>query len=109
MHIPKEFIFPTTIAEYFGVKIKMPNNPDQICKFLYGPNWKIPLQKGLEYKTIIWKHKPFMIRGRFIILLVKFFMPYKSKPFYRIDILLIIIIKKTLRYLQHLTLKNKQN
>lgn len=93
IHIPKNFIFPIIKEEYFGTKINLPNDKDAICKFLYGPNWRNPLKKGLEYKTTIVNNKPVLFQGAVEILFYEISMIYKTKSIYRIDLFIVSTLK----------------
>ena len=61
LHIPKNLIFPTNTFEYEGKLIKVPNETELLCQFLYGENYKIPLRKKLDYTTKIVNNKPEII------------------------------------------------
>ncbi len=86
IHIPKNFIYPISKEQYLGAKINLPNDKDAICEFLYGPSWRNPLKKGLEYKAIIINHKPVLFSGVMGILLFEISLIYKTSPLYRIDL-----------------------
>jgi hypothetical protein len=64
LKIPKKFIFPLVPAEIAGVKILMPQNPDEICEFLYGKDWRVPKQKGVEYEVFIHNNTPFIAQTK---------------------------------------------
>ena len=49
LRIPKPFIFPLKGIEYKNILITIPNHSDILCDFLYGKNWRLPQQKGVEY------------------------------------------------------------
>lgn len=93
IHIPKKFIFPISREEFFGVKVNTPINKDAICKFLYGPNWKNPLKKKSQYKTVIFNHKPVLFQSAAGIFFSEILLIYKNKPLYRLDLYVLFILK----------------
>ncbi len=99
IHIPKRFLFPILKEEFFGVKLNVPNNKDAICEFLYGPNWRTPLKKKAEYKTIIFNHKPMLFKSAVGIFFSEILLIYKNKPSYRLDLVIIFIFKTLFKFI----------
>lgn len=62
LHVPKDLVFPFKAKSYQGIEMQLPHNPEGICEFLYGSDWRTPLAKGSEYFTIIVDHQPKIIR-----------------------------------------------
>ena len=59
LHVPKSLIFPLQEGEMGeGIKVSVPQDPEGCCKFLYGENWKTPLRKGKQYRTVVENHRP---------------------------------------------------
>lgn len=56
-HIPKDIIFPILKETYFETQIKIPNNLEKMCKFIYGDKFMQPLQKQKEYFQIMKDNK----------------------------------------------------
>ena len=56
--IPKPIIFPIKETIFKGKKIKIPNKPEKVCRYLYGENFSTPLKKELEYYIIIENNRP---------------------------------------------------
>lgn len=61
IHIPKDLIFPLKYSKLFK-EVKVPNKPDSLCKYLYGPSWKSPLRKNSGYRMEIIDNKPKLIK-----------------------------------------------
>lgn len=64
LKVPKPLVFPLTSIEYQGLKIPMPKYPEIICEFLYGPKWRIPQQKGLDYTITVIGGRPIRTRDK---------------------------------------------
>ena len=41
----------------------MPAEPEEVCSYLYGKNWKKPLKKRTEYYIAIFNNKPLTLYG----------------------------------------------
>ena len=61
IHIPKDLIFPLKYSQMFK-EVKVPNKPDRLCEYLYGPSWKSPLRKNSGYRMEIIDNKPKLIK-----------------------------------------------
>tara|TARA_B100000579_G_C22637368_1_gene759693 strand:- start:44 stop:670 length:627 start_codon:yes stop_codon:yes gene_type:complete len=61
IHFPKKIIFPIKNDKKFK-NICIPNKPKDLCKFLYGYNWKTPLKKNIGYRMEIVNNKPLLIK-----------------------------------------------
>tara|TARA_Y100000389_G_scaffold185854_1_gene205642 strand:+ start:2718 stop:3371 length:654 start_codon:yes stop_codon:yes gene_type:complete len=77
MHVPKNLIFPLKKYIYKNNEISIPAYPEQLCSFLYGRGWKIPLKKGKQYFTLIIKNRPVIVKGFFGKLLFLITKPYQ--------------------------------
>ena len=64
LHIPKHLIFPIEKHKYKDGYIYLPAKPENICKFLYGKNWRKPLSKKYAYKISLIFNKPLIFSGR---------------------------------------------
>ena len=65
IHFPKKIIFP--IKKHRKYKnICIPNKPENLCRFLYGDEWKIPLKKNISYRMEIVNNKPLLIKRSFL-------------------------------------------
>ena len=62
MRVPNALIYPLTEHIFEDTVIPFPAQPDEICRFLYGPTWRQPRKKGSEYKIHIVNGKPKFIR-----------------------------------------------
>ncbi len=58
LHIPKELLIPMKEFNYHGHLIRVPNNIDEICSFLYGPRYREKLIKDVDYITQVKDNKP---------------------------------------------------
>ena len=67
LKIPKPLIYPIVKKSYLGSEICVPKHSDIICEFLYGIDWKIPKQKGVDYKVAIIGGRPLRIIGKSIL------------------------------------------
>lgn len=47
--IPKPIVFQIREEKYFGQTIKVPNNMENMCKYVYGPRFREPLRKKIDY------------------------------------------------------------
>jgi len=82
MHVPKNLIFPLKKYIYKNHEISIPAHPEQLCIFLYGKGWKIPLKKGKQYFTLIIKNRPVIAKGfsgKLIFLITKTYQRMQSK------------------------------
>lgn len=55
--ISKDIIFPIKEQEYFGKTIKVPNNLEKMCEYIYGERFRESLRKKIDYMQIIFKNK----------------------------------------------------
>lgn len=49
LKLPKIFVYPIAVEIYGNAPIKLPNHTNLINEFLYGPNWRIPAKKHVDY------------------------------------------------------------
>ena len=63
LHIPKNLIFPLQRYSYKNIQLTIPAKPKEVCAFLYGNKWNIPLKKNAEYFTAIIFNRPFIFHG----------------------------------------------
>jgi len=61
--VPKHILFPIKTITYFDTDISVPANPEKICQFLYGREWRAPLTKAKGYYTLIVNNKPHIFTG----------------------------------------------
>lgn len=50
IHIPSSLIYPIKTIKVNQTEICIPNQPELMCEFLYGKNWKRPLKKMFNIK-----------------------------------------------------------
>ena len=60
LRIPKIFTHPIKEASFKSHVIKLPSQPEYLCEFLYGRNWKRKLEKDVDYDIKIFDGKPVM-------------------------------------------------
>ncbi len=53
LHIPKELIFPLAKKNFESVMVNVPSKVLQTVEFFYGPRWREPLIKGVDYNEKI--------------------------------------------------------
>ena len=58
---PRKLIFPLQKASMQGIQLVVPSRPVELCQFLYGDSWQIPLQKEKEYSSKIIDNRPTII------------------------------------------------
>ena len=58
LKIPKPLVFPIKEVNFLSSIICLPQFPEKLCEFLYGDNWRIPIKKDIEYRTIVSNGKP---------------------------------------------------
>ena len=58
--IPKKMVFEHNEVDFFGHTIKMPADPEAMCRYMYGNRYKEPLVKNVDYRQVI-------INNRFVI------------------------------------------
>ena len=58
LHIPKELIFPLDKKNFEIIKVKVPSRVLQTVEFLFGPRWREPLIKGVDYSEKIVNNSP---------------------------------------------------
>lgn len=61
LHIPYNLVFPVKTFNYDGKLIKIPSESEQLCQFLYGENYRLPMRKKIDYTTKIVNNKPEII------------------------------------------------
>jgi hypothetical protein len=82
MHIPKELIFPLKKFLYKDIQLSIPSKPNEVCAFLYGNEWRIPLNKNKHYTTAIINNKPVILKGllgKSFLKFLNFFQLIKKK------------------------------
>ena len=65
IYVPKKLIFPVVESKLFP-KVKLPNKREELCKFLYGHDWKKPMRKNSSYRMEIINNKPKLIKRSFL-------------------------------------------
>lgn len=60
LKLPKIFVYPIAVEIYRNAPIKLPNRTNLINEFLYGPNWRIPAQKKIDYDIRIVGGRPIL-------------------------------------------------
>ena len=65
LRVPSRMVFPLKEVSLplNQMKIKVPQQSDAICSFLYGSDWRVPKQKGVDYKTVVFLGAPVTLRG----------------------------------------------
>jgi len=58
LHIPKNLLLPTKEYKYDKCIIRIPNDIDKICSFLYGTRYREKLIKEVDYTTNVVNNKP---------------------------------------------------
>ena len=58
LHIPKELIFPLVKKNFENVMVNIPSKVLQTVEFFYGPRWREPLIKGVDYTEKIVNNCP---------------------------------------------------
>lgn len=71
IHIPKNLIFPLQRYSFKKIELTIPAKPKEVCAFLYGNKWNIPLKKETQYFTAMILNRPFIFYGRIGFFLVK--------------------------------------
>ena len=51
LFIDKDWVFPILEGNIDDLSFKIPNNPEECCIYLYGEDYRIPLDKDVEYIT----------------------------------------------------------
>lgn len=63
LYIDEDLIFPLQKKLFFGLELQIPANEKEICAFLYGPNWSVPVSKAKgDYTVRLHENKPVFIR-----------------------------------------------
>ena len=62
LHFPKKMIFPINKKGRFNI----PRNSKNICQYLYGKTWSIPLRKNINYRAEIINNTPLLIRRSYL-------------------------------------------
>ena len=58
LHIEKELVYPVKNEYYEDIPIKIPNKPEEMCEYYYGPKYSLKLNKGSDYRVLIENNKP---------------------------------------------------
>jgi hypothetical protein len=56
--IPKSILFDIKTIDYFGTKLKIPNDLESVCIWLYGQRYREPLRKNIDYMVGVENNKP---------------------------------------------------
>lgn len=56
--IPNSILFEIKTMDYFGTKLKIPNDLEAVCIWLYGERYKEPLKKDIDYDHRVTNNKP---------------------------------------------------
>lgn len=64
LHVPSKLVYPLQKREFLGHQVSLPHDVRALCEFLYGPWWNKRLQKGTDYRTLIWLNKPVVLVGK---------------------------------------------
>ena len=62
LRIPKIFTHPIKRVKIKSYKFNLPAQPEYLCEFLYGKNWRKKLKKDTDYKIKVFDGKPVMFR-----------------------------------------------
>tara|TARA_B110000971_G_scaffold221337_1_gene268050 strand:- start:2195 stop:2824 length:630 start_codon:yes stop_codon:yes gene_type:complete len=62
LHFQKKMIFPINKKGKFNI----PKNSKNICRYLYGETWSIPLKKNINYRAEIINNTPLLIRRSYL-------------------------------------------
>lgn len=81
MHLDKKLIFPLKSIKFLDSEVKVPNNPTQICKYLYGPRWNTPLSKNVDYFIFIFNNKPVIFYNKQIVKLLYILSLFLNKKY----------------------------
>jgi len=49
---PREMLFPITSGQIQNVPVKIPNDPEACCRFVYGEDWRTPLEHRLSARIV---------------------------------------------------------
>ena len=58
LRIPKIFTHPIKEVSFKSHKLKLPSQPEYLCEFLYGSNWRRKLKKDVDYDIKVFDGKP---------------------------------------------------
>jgi len=64
LHLPKDLLFPFKEVNFNGIKIKIPNKPEEFMEYGYGEHWKEKLEKGKDYSWSVVNNKPKVILSK---------------------------------------------
>ena len=59
LHIPKDLIYPLKKGKMQGIEVSLPNKVSDICEFIYGKNYNVPIKKNVDYIAGIVNNKPY--------------------------------------------------
>ena len=59
LHIPKNLIYPLKKGRMQDIEVSLPNKVSDICEFIYGKNYNIPIKKNVDYIAGIVNNKPY--------------------------------------------------
>ena len=62
LRVPKIFTHPIKRINIKSYKFNLPAQPEYLCEFLYGKNWRKKLKKDTDYKIKVFDGKPVMFR-----------------------------------------------
>lgn len=82
MHVPSFMIYPIKTMKVNEIDIFIPNQPELICEFLYGKNWKFPLKKYTQYKILMISNRPKLVVG-YVNSLIRFLIKLKKYVFFK--------------------------
>jgi hypothetical protein len=65
LHTPKDMVFPIGWGSIGDIKVKIPHDVSECCRFLYGDKYKTPLKKDVEYRSEVVNNKPitYILKG----------------------------------------------
>ena len=62
LHVPKKIVFPLKQGRINDINFNIPYDIDACCRYLYGENYKTPLNKETQYDVKIVNNKPVIIK-----------------------------------------------
>lgn len=76
MHVPKSMLFPIQQKRFLEHNINLPAEPEAACRFLYGEQWMVKLEKRAGYRILMLNNKPRVfvgLGGKLAFLIAKIF------------------------------------
>lgn len=61
LKLPKIFVYPIAVEIYRNTPLKLPNHTNLVNEFLYGPDWRIPIKKDVEYISRVAGGRPILL------------------------------------------------